>query len=262
MVKDEQDIIAHTITHLVGQGVTGIVVADNLSTDDTFTILNDLDVDCELIVKTDPEPGYYQSRKMTELAHFAFRLGADWVIPFDADELWYATDGPLANAFDDIDADCAWASLHNYFPTSSDDPAEANPFRRITHRDPQPAALPKVAVRRRADITIAQGNHNVTADRLDVTGALVSVESTLEVAHFPWRSFEQYKRKIRNGATAYRKTDLPEDYGAHWRQHGTLLEREGTDALRVVFDTYFHDPALTLEHHPAPWSGSVPTPKP
>lgn len=251
MVKDEADIIEHTIAHLDAQGVTGIVVADNLSTDGTHGILQSLKTDCELIVKRDTEVGYFQARKMTELAHFAFRLGAEWVIPFDADELWYSAGAGLVDTLSDLDADCALANLYNYFPSKRDLESEPNPFLRIIHRDRNPAPLPKVAIRRRPDVVIAQGNHNAMGE-----GDFQRRESRLAVAHFPWRSYEQYERKIRNGATAYAHTNLPEDVGAHWRQHGAILNREGPRALRTVFETHFVDPDLSLVRLPAPWAGT------
>lgn len=251
MVKDEADIIAHTIAHLDGQGVTGILVADNLSTDGTYEQISALRTRCELIVQRDYETGYYQSRKMTVLAQTAFAHGADWVIPFDADELWYSTTGSLHDAFPPTKIDCIRASLHNYFPTKHDNEHEPNPFLRITYRDPEPAALPKVAIRRRPDVVIEQGNHDANG-----SPPFSKAPAPLEVAHYPWRTAEQYEHKIRNGAAAYRKTDLADHIGAHWRQHGTLLDREGSAALRVVFETYFVDPDMPLECAPAPWAGT------
>lgn len=250
MVKDELDVIGHTIAHLDGQGVAGIIVADNMSTDGTYEALEGLKTDCELVITRDREQGYYQSRKMTALVHRAFARGADWVIPFDADELWYNAVGDLHAAFDRSRSDCLQAALHNYFPTKHDNINEPNPFLRITHRDLHPAPLPKVAVHAHPNVVIEQGNHDANA-----SAPFRKARSTLEVAHFPWRSPEQYERKIRNGASAYRKTNLPEDVGAHWRQHGTLLDREGSRALRVVFETYFTDPDMELERQPAPWTG-------
>lgn len=249
MVKDESDIIATTIGHLDASGVDGIIVADNLSTDGTMGILNKLKPKCELIVRRDNEIAYYQSTKMTLLAQTAFGEGADWVIPFDADELWYSTKGTLHEALESLDGDCAHAQLYNYFPTHWDNPQEPNPILRINHRDPTPSPLTKVAVRRRSDVVVEQGNHgaHATGDR-----PLRHQQSSLRVAHFPWRSYRQYERKIRNGAAAYALTDLSEDEGAHWRQHGRLLNREGTGALRMVFETHFVDPEIDLEYAPAP----------
>lgn len=259
MVRDERDIIGHTLAHMASQGVTAIIVADNLSTDGTWEWLND-NADrfcCPVRLQRDEEPGYYQARKMTRLAHDAFAFGAEWVIPFDADEAWYDSSGAdLATAVmtQGVHADCLQAQLHNYFPLSTDDPSEHSPLRRICHRDPKPAPLAKVAVRARADVGIEQGNHAATwASR---PGR--SLPSSLEVAHFPWRSAEQFERKARNGSAAYRQTDLSPDVGLHWRSYGHILESQGPDALRAVFEEWFLDPAQALEHKPAPIRGRSP----
>ncbi len=39
MVKDEADIIGHTLDHLHAQGIDHVVIADNMSTDNTGFIL-------------------------------------------------------------------------------------------------------------------------------------------------------------------------------------------------------------------------------
>jgi Glycosyl transferase family 2 len=246
MVKDEIDIIVHTLGHLAASGVDGIIVADNLSTDGTWPCLQRLELPCQYKCIRDVDEGYYQSEKMTRLAHTAFELGADWVIPFDADELWYNAAGDLRDVFEKTDADCLTATLYNYFPTT-DDPDELNPFLRITNREPTAAPLHKVAVRNRSDVVIAQGNHGATAN-----SPFEQRYSTLEVAHFPWRGWERFERKIRNGYAAYRKTNLSADTGAHWRNYGQLLEEQGSEALRSVYEAWFENPPGRLEHAPAP----------
>lgn len=249
MVRDELDILPYTLTHLANEGIAGMIVADNGSTDGTREWLHDLDLTCDLVIEHDDEVGYYQSRKMTRLAHQAFDRGADWVIPFDADELWHLPiNRPLPYAFEREGCNAMFAQLYNYFPTSSDGD-HPNPFVRIQHRDVEPAPLPKVAVAKNPTVTIAQGNHNASG----AEPFLIS-PSSITVAHFPWRSPEQFARKIANGYEAYKATDLDRDMGAHWRNYGELLESGGQGALRDVFYEWFFDPPGAIEHWPAPWN--------
>jgi hypothetical protein len=126
------------------------------------------------------------------------------------------------------------ARLYNHFP-SAVDPEGVDPFRTIVWRQREPAPLPKVAFRYEAGAVILQGNHGV---RLP-SGATAPRKPVLSVRHFPYRSAEQFVRKARNGAAAYRATDLPETEGAHWRAYGDLLDRYGEEMLREVFREHF-----------------------
>jgi hypothetical protein len=257
MVRDELDILPYTLEHLVFEGVDGIIVADNLSNDGTWDWLSDHEAsfECEFVLTRDLERGFYQARKMTRLAHQAFDRGADWVIPFDADELWFGRDR-LAATFAAAPrfADGLSATLYNHFLSSLDPSAvtQPNPFLRFVHRDPAPASLAKVAVRRRPDVAIEQGNHGAHGE-----GLFEIVESDLTIAHLPYRSFEQFRRKVVNGAAAYRATTLSETMGRHWRNYGQLLDEGGDEALRDVYETYFSDPPLELEEFVPPWCGAL-----
>lgn len=238
MVKDEADIVEHTIRHMLTQ-VDRVLVADNGSSDGTRDILvrlMDEVGDRRLVVTDDAEPGYYQSAKMSALAHEAGRRGADWVVPFDADECWRSPWGRVGDVLAGLPEteSIALAALYDHVPTDRDDPTEPNPFRRIRWHRLDRAPLWKVAVRPTVRVTIEQGNH----------GAHYNVESTpnpvLEVRHFPYRSAEQMVRKAVNGKAAYDATDLPEDLGSHWRGYGAIVEGSGPEALHGVFYEFFH----------------------
>ena len=83
MVKNEVDIIGFTISHMLSQGVDRILVADNMSTDGTFELLNQIEIETKHRVRVliDPEPGYYQSEKMTDLGHEAWLSGLNLLYP-------------------------------------------------------------------------------------------------------------------------------------------------------------------------------------
>jgi glycosyltransferase involved in cell wall biosynthesis len=257
MVKDEVDIIADTLRHLASEGVEGIVIADNLSTDGTWDLLHDMrsELDLEYLLTRDTEPAYYQSRKMTALARTAVARGASWIVPFDADELWYAPQWTLAAdlAARASDVNVVEAELYDYVATGLD-PAGIMPFQRLRYRRPVPAPLRKVAFRARRDVVVQAGNH-------DVTMPAIKRQSGLTIAHFPYRSAEQMVRKAVNGAAAYALTDLPDYQGAHWRQYGSLVDHGGPLVLHGVFQQYFFeaDPVdAGLQLLPAPfcrWAG-------
>jgi hypothetical protein len=231
MVRDEADVIAGTLLHLADE-VDFLLVADNGSVDGTREILAELADTLPLKVLDDPEVGYFQSRKMTALAEQAAGMGATWIVPFDADELWVYRGGRIRDELARKKADVVTAELFNHFP-SAVDPEGTDPFVTIEWRQPKPAPLPKVAFRWREGAVIHQGNHGVTLPGPTHEG------HGLEVHHFPYRSADQFVRKARNGAAAYRATDLPPEAGAHWRSYGDLLDRYGPQALEDVFREHF-----------------------
>lgn len=251
MMKDEADVAYHVVSHLASEGIDLIIVADNMSTDGTRDELERAkeDVDCEVRIIEDNEPGYYQADKMTNLVHVAGQAGAQWVIPFDADEIWYFPGGTLAEALLGCDGGIIRSDLYNHFGTALD-PDESNPFTRMQWRQRQPGALVKVAVRWNENIKIHQGNH-------DASGWEGEVRGGLELRHFPWRSWEHLLRKVRNGSKAYAATDLDKDMGAHWRNYATLIENNGEEEFRKqVYEKYFWffsplDEGLLLD--PAPF---------
>lgn len=240
IMKDEQDIAYHTILHIAEEGVDCIIVADNLSTDDTLSELYKakkvLNGSCHVEIVRDKEIAYYQSRKMTNLAHRAKEdFGCDWIIPADADELWYSRTGTIADTIKGLPAsiNVITAALYNHFPTSLDVDIDV-PFQSLVWRQKEKGSLPKVAVKYHERMVIEQGNHSVTYPL-----PLVASDC-LEIRHFPYRSWEQFKRKAVNGAVAYAATDLPLTTGQHWRQYGEQIEKWGDEIVeQEVFRKFF-----------------------
>jgi len=236
-VKDEADIIGPVVEHMLTQ-VDVLLIADNASTDGTLEILRGFD-GSRVIVTSDPEVGYFQSRQMSALAATAAQNGAEWVVPFDADEWWYSPFGRIADVLAELPhASIAGAQLFDHVATG-EDPDDPNPITRIQYRRREAAKLPKVAARTRPAVTIHQGNH--AADHGE------RVDGRLIVRHFPYRSVEQFVSKVRNGAAAYAATDLPEHEGAHWRDYGRILDAHGPDGIAEIFREWFWVPAATRD---------------
>ena len=230
MVRDEADVIEHVIRHMTTQ-VDAIIVMDNRSVDGTTDILHSLESDTIAIVD-DPTVGYEQSKKMTTLAHTARDwYEADWIVPFDADEIWYAPNGSISRFLDAYHNDhVVEANLFDHVATDLDDPNEINPIARLLWRRSYAAPLPKVAVRWDRSLKIGMGNHDASYHFTPR-----HARDRMAIRHFPYRSADQIVRKIRNGAEAYAATELPDHYGAHWRQWGAILERDGEDAIVDLF---------------------------
>lgn len=236
MVRDEADIIGFTLRHLIHEGIDHIIVADNLSTDNTRAIL-DLFPSDRLTVVEDSEPAYNQDRKMSALALRAWQMGADWVLPFDADEWWYSHDLTIAAALDQLDrsVNVVEARGWDHMPIGS---TTANPYLNFPYRLPEPQRLPKVAFRAHPDASLHYGNHGV-----NLPGGTVTADDRLFYRHVQWRSLEQATRKIRQGNAALEVANVHWNYGTHWRKLALLDDvelKEWWDALcdpaNLVYD--------------------------
>ena len=143
---NEVDLIAKTISHLLGNGIERIWVAD-ASDDGTKEVLASFP---EVTVVNDTEDHHFQPRWINALTDDAREAGADWVIPFDADEFWYAQDGrTIAEALADLPESTAVCV--------------AAPFQHVDWemRHPDHAAMSKMAFRPQPGAEVVNGNHRV-----------------------------------------------------------------------------------------------------
>lgn len=248
LVKDEIDVIEYTIRHLLTH-VSHIIVADNDSTDGTREVLDSFPI----TVIDDHEVGYFQSRKTTELALRAYHEGYGWVLPCDADELWYAPDGRLIRDYLDgiaPDVRVVRGALYNHLPSGDDDVKEQNPLVRIRWRQKHHAPIGKICIRAGMDVVIHQGNHSAYHE-----GRGLTVDG-LNIRHFSWRSADQYLHKIRTGSAAYAATDMDEEVGAHWRMFDNSEDQAIIDHYERWFYTKEPRNDSSLIFDPAPYAGA------
>lgn len=238
MVRDEQDILPYTLPRMAAQ-LDHIIISDNLSVDDTPLILEEIASEFgNITILMDKDPAYLQSRKMTRLAEMAREDGADWVVPFDADEVWYTFGSQLKDRFPETtEWSVEFATLYDHVVTSKDDHTIEDPVNRIGWRRTWSAPLPKVAFRPLPGVVVEMGNHG--ARYPGMVGTLE--DSGIIIHHYPYRSIEQMARKARNGADAYAAAGerVPVGAGQHWRDYGRFLDERGIEAIEEIFTTWF-----------------------
>lgn len=237
MMRNEADVARRVVEHMFAQGVDRVYVLENLSTDDTLEQLLASDGAGDLIIIDDPEPGYYQADKMTGLAYRAAEDGAQWIVPFDADEVWYGTGGrTIRDALTNTTADVVVATGWDHIARHAD-PA-GHPFDVIQWRRPRHQQLPKVAFRPHKNMRLAQGNHMVRHPGHHTFDVLA-------YRHFQYRTLSQMIAKVRVGAAAYENTELADTEGAHWRRLAALTDDElEAHWLDLCSSTdLIHDPA-------------------
>ncbi len=190
---------------------------------------------------------------MSALAADAAMMGAEWIVPFDADEVWLALDGRrIADVLAEQEASVVTAQLVNHVAALGDD-MDVPPVERIGWRHVNGLPLPKVACRACLPVTIAAGNHGAHYPSGIEHGLL-------QVRHFPYRSPEQFVQKAKNGAAAYAATNLPRSTGQHWREYGEMIAEHGDEAGHAWFRKHFWapdpeaDPNLIFDPCPSPQS--------
>lgn len=234
MVRDEADIVGAMLDHHLDQGVDTIIVTDNGSVDGTAELLADYERRGLIELRHDPEHRKQQAPTVTRMARdAATRYGADWVINADADEFWLpATSGlTLKQAFERIPTSIQAfdVPVHDMIGPAA---LAGTGLQRLVYRDLRTTRqLHRVGLRAHAthdvahigdpEVEVVQGNHFVN---LENRGA-VPAGFEIEVLHFPWRSWDQYSRKVRNAGSAYENSELTPSPNHHgMRDYRRLLD--------------------------------------
>jgi glycosyltransferase involved in cell wall biosynthesis len=267
MVKNEEDIIGYTLKHLVGSGIHGIVIADNESTDSTLEIINDVkrSSNIPITMVRDSEKAYLQSEKMTRYSTIAHDMGADIILPTDADELIQLVDSnskekPIAKLVEEVNncgCDIVGMPWRWHYP-SAVDIRNDNPYLSMVYAAKEPyKAVSKIAFRYHPEYTVDMGNHNITHSNGDHPYGLMI--ASLEIRHFPYRTIKQYRKKIIQIGEAFEEAGdkLPSDAGAHWKEVYSKYKKHGIKAIdqEFILKHYRQYPKHSLEYNPAKYLG-------
>lgn len=239
LVRNEEDILAENIRFHHAMGVDNFIIMDNLSTDSTPQIIEQLSEEFEIDSLRQEEDNYNQWRWVTEMARrAASKHNADWVINNDADEFWFPKVGNLKTLCSSLPLEVGVLAVqrHNAVVTCDEEKVSADatshPCQSVVFEyqslnqlgKPLPG---KVLHRASEEVTVAQGNHNVT----DISGDRAKAGDRLIILHFPYRSLQKYESKIRLGGAAYnRNNELAPGIGKTWREHYTSLNSENGDS--------------------------------
>ena len=209
-ILDEAGIIGETVGYLLDQGVDKLLISDGGSTDGTQEILAKFP-EVELLDQTGP---FDQGAEITRLSRMAYEQGAEWVVPFDADEFWWGV-GSLRDL--PTTTTRVYATMWQHVD------------RDYRHLTPKP--LPKVAFRPNATCVVEWGNHNVRG----VPGnAMVG----LVVKELQYRDFEHFCQKIEKARRLHASWDIPEQYGSHMRVLFDADLEATWNAMQAVPTTY------------------------
>ena len=112
-VRNEADIIRVNVLHHLSQGIDRFLFLDNGSSDHSASVLCRLSREYPL--EWQPSASHFrQNHLLTQLARMAFERGADWVIPIDADEFWYAPGRSIRDVLARSDAGALRVEVVNF----------------------------------------------------------------------------------------------------------------------------------------------------
>lgn len=198
VVRDEIDLIACNLDHLLHQGVDRVLVTDNGSRDGTREVLAWYADHEPVDVHDEPVGPFLQSQWVTRMARKAAEDGATWVVHVDADEFPLHPTMRLRDFFVSTDAEADFVRVHRTDHVALDGAVgDVAPMIQTVRKrwslNPQGSPLaPKVAHRAHVDAVVAAGNHSVAGPGL----VREAVPHELQIHHFPARSLQQAMRKI------------------------------------------------------------------
>lgn len=202
VVKDEVDIVELTVRNLIEQGVDHVIIADNGSTDGTYELLHKLSQELPITLLRDTLFDFHQGLKITYLARMAWRSGARWVLPFDADEFILAPDVTVAEALKASAHRVIDITIHNAYPRGGS----------LDHIaiDERPHDLTQCCFRAHPFVRVSDGNHRVNLPEEPGRGIFM--------IHLPWRSKSQLIAKVLKGKDSLENVSPNGDIDGHWAE--------------------------------------------
>ncbi len=214
-VRDEADIIEDNLRFHLAQGVDLFVIVDTGSVDGTLEILERYER-AGLVRLERTIGGIHDMKRGGEegITRLAGEMGADWIVHNDADEFWWPASGTLKETFESIPEEFGMVlAPRTEFPTR---PGEGPFAERMTVRETRFRRPAKSAHRPSERISL-RGPHPVEIWAGEPYRGLVGKpvlrteaehreDDPLElviaptfpvgVLHFPFRTFEQYRRRV------------------------------------------------------------------
>jgi len=240
LVRDEVDIIDENIKYHLENGVDMIVVIDNGSKDGTRDILDKYVKKGVLFYEVEDNHTFEQDKWVTRLIGIALKkYNATHVINCDADEFWTSKYGNLKRSIaENYFADIIKVGVRNFLPPISKKskgfrskdfkyyvaktvlcPGEVE--KRISG-DLLRYEYPEKIITSRKITSIGYGNDSVNSK---VPIKEVKSESIF-IRHYPIRSYSQFRGKVINGGSSYRKNPTKNpSIGWHWKRWYDIYEK-------------------------------------
>jgi glycosyltransferase involved in cell wall biosynthesis len=270
VVRNEADVIRLSIRHHLALGLDRVLVIDNGSTDGTVDLLERLSREDSRIQWRSDAGQFHQVSLRTELAREAFRQGANWVVPFDADEFWWAENGNLKATLAVSTAGALYVPVVNFVQRRDCLSPSEDGLLTMTRRPLRPLNVPRSSVengeiayvemqhppkwlsRPTPEITIGLGNHMVSGAAGPAAEGL-----GLAVLHAPLRSRDCLNHKANHGARALQRDEQADQEERSWHlkrwarlSATSAMDREWTanSYVGTSLNVYGSEHPLTVDH--------------
>ena len=202
MVRNAVDIVRVNVLHHLSLGLDGVILVDNMSTDGTDRVLEELSRRDSRVRWSREDGPHPQARVFTRLAREAYHEGVDWVLPIDVDEFWHVRRGNLKGVLSKSESVAIRVQVINFVQRRSQLESTPDALLHMTWRVPQPVGSPEEAadlvasgqiahvearypakwiVRPTATVEIAHGNHHLAGivGGLEDSDEIVCLHATL-----------------------------------------------------------------------------------
>jgi glycosyltransferase involved in cell wall biosynthesis len=160
VVRNEVDIIRTNILYHLSVGLDRILIIDNGSSDGTDRVLRELGKDPRVRWARDKGP-WNAGEFFTKLAREAYREGADWVVPIDADEFWHAPRNSLRSVLEESEAGALRVRSLTFIQRREQEKSSPDALLLMTRRVPEPVASERGSRKLARDLVESQQVANV-----------------------------------------------------------------------------------------------------
>ena len=267
MVRNEIDVIEFCIEHHLGQGLDYIFICDNGSTDGTLEYLREKSKNDSRVILHEDSGQFHQQRIINYLSNMAYKNNCDWVIPFDADEIWFS-ENTLKIDLEKVEKSSIRIKLKDFVQAKNITDPKEDTYISVNWRLPDDYEKPnlqdvvigkksmvespsfyKYIIKTSESLSIAPGAHSFFGQDNDFYEGV-----EFNAYHVPIRSYqalvlkaEQGQRLIDAGyppdhgwhvqryANLYRTGYLADEWFRNSEENGIITRADGT-TLQLVFD--------------------------
>ncbi len=255
MVRNEADIIRVNVLYHLSIGFDRLLIVDNGSTDGTDRVLRRLGRDPRVRWTREAGP-FRQGETFTQLARAAFKEGADWVAPVDADDFWYARRNDLRGVLENTSASVLRVQHIDFVQRREQLEPSFDELCYMTRRVPETiqrygdyedllgsnqisyielARMPKTISRSSGDIRMVKGAHRVKG----IDSPIVESDEMV-LLHAPLRSLRHLEIKADTAVRRGLQGALTSGRGWHARRWQKLKE-EGSLQREWAANSYEND---------------------